>query len=121
LNLLKPKSENIFIHGFQYGPEFNIGYGFGNFIMHSAIPSENIYGEFLFKANGMKYQFGFRSEYTFGLNSSLVSLGFAFGYQLFKTSDLKRYSGDNLIGFGESTPNLDFSGWYYGVYLKFGK
>ena len=121
LNFLKPKAEKSFIHRFQYGPEFNIGYGFGNFIMHSAIPSENIYGEFLFRANGLKYQFGLKSEFTFKVNSVVSSLGFIFGYQYFKTSELKRFSGDNLIGFGESTPNLDFSGFYYGIYLKLGK
>jgi len=121
IDFLKPKSEFSFFNRLHYGPDFNIGYGFGNFTVHGAIPSENIYREFLFKANGMKYQIGFRSEYTFGINSTLVSIGLALGYQLFETSELKHYSGDNLVGFGESTPNLDFSGWYYGIYLKLGK
>ena len=65
--------------------------------------------------------------YRFG-NDFFIDVGIKGGYQLFKTSAIKNYDGAALVS-ASLDPNynnpkpvhLDFSGLYYGIYLKIGK
>lgn len=60
--------------------------------------------------------------YRFG-KTIFPDAGFKVGYQFFKTSDLKNYTGYNIYpdNDGKRAVHLDFSGLYYGIYLKIGK
>lgn len=79
------------------------------------------------KSQGFQGQLGFIVEYDFVRNPLIGIIGLRVGYQFYATSTL-----ENRLGYkwgdqnydwtsADSEVNLDFSGIYYGVYLKFGK
>lgn len=112
-------TKNGIVH-FSFGPELSLGYGIAHFSSYTDVPWLDLNTRNLFKANGLTFQTGFFTEFC--INKFLIyGVGLRAGYQFFQTSTLKLHSGDEIIGFGDSPPNLDFSGFYYGIYLKFGK
>jgi hypothetical protein len=62
-------------------------------------------------------QLGCKSEFRTTNNPILTAIGFKFGYQFFRTGLLKFKSSEEVY----LPINLDFSGFYYGIYLKLGK
>lgn len=74
------------------------------------------------KSQGFQGQIGLRFEYEFLKKPVFSSVGIKGGFQFFKTTMLKNYLGESLTVYGGSEEiYLDFSGLYFGVYLKLGK
>lgn len=103
-----------------FGPEINLGLGIAHYSSFTDVPLLNLHTQNLFKSYGSSFQIGIFTEFNL-VNNFFYGIGLRTGYQFFKTNILKLHSGEAIIGFGETPPNLDFSGWYYGVYLKIGK
>jgi hypothetical protein len=107
---------------FIIGFENSIGIGFGSFDLYFDHPAiQDWWGHNIYRANGLSLNSGISLEVILSKKQIFSSIGFRAGYQFYRTSNLQRYSGDEIIGFSEFSPNLDFSGFYYGIYLKLGK
>jgi hypothetical protein len=102
------------------GPEFSFGLGLAQYSSYTDVPWLNLYTQNLFRAQGTALKIGAFMEFNLK-KSQIYGIGFRTGYQFFETNTLKLHTGEAIIGFGETPPNLDFSGFYYGIYLKFGK
>lgn len=121
------KTDRTFIKNLNYGINLKIGYGFVKFLSetYSPIPIKYSVNSFIRVGNGLQLNSGVFVEYSLAKNLFEIVLGFTFGYQYYKTSDLR---GPEGIKWGDpeyyTTPgliNLDFSGVYLGVYLKIRK
>jgi len=124
------QSNSQFLKKLQLSIGFSGGLGFSTLIDRetsyiSGTPNNN-------SNDGKKFQykatdFQGRTELGIGykIGKSLFSdVGFKIGYQFFRTSLLKNASGSSVYPSGypkTQTINLDFSGIYYGIYLKIGK
>lgn len=107
---------------FILGFENSIGIGFGSFDLYFDHPAmQGWWGQNFYRSNGMCLNSGFSLEIILSKKQIFSSIGFKAGHQFYRTSNLERYSADEIIGFSKSPPNLDFSGFYYGIYLKIGK
>jgi hypothetical protein len=94
------------------------------FTFRSGLKVYNTYGEVMthYKSTGFQGKTELNIGYRFG-KTIFTDVGFNVGYQFFKTSSVKNYAGSNIYpdNDGKRTVNLDFSGLYYGIYLKIGK
>lgn len=118
----KNETANKINQRFIIGFENSAGIGFGSFDLYFDHPAMlDWWGHNIYRANGFSLNSGVSLEVILTKKQIFSSIGFRVGYQFYRTSNLQRYSGDEIIGFGDSLPNLDFSGFYYGIYLKFGK
>lgn len=67
-------------------------------------------------------QIGVKTEYDFTKSPLITTLGIRLGYQYFRTKTLQDKSGMEWKVFPTNQAiNLDFSGFYIGTYVKFGK
>ncbi|MEX1192951.1 MAG: hypothetical protein WEA99_13365 [Brumimicrobium sp.] len=127
--LLKLKYHNEFFKRLDFGLELKGGVGFSKYFSetHYATFSPIGIGSATRKANGFQGQLGFNFEYSYIKTPIISSIGIRIGYQFYNTSIL-----ENQLGYkwgdqkyewssAEEPINLDFSGIYYGIYLKIGK
>ncbi|MEX1192952.1 MAG: hypothetical protein WEA99_13370 [Brumimicrobium sp.] len=66
-------------------------------------------------------QIGLKLEYDFTQQPIFTTLGLKAGYQFLKTGTVRDAAGQEWLINDKYPINLDFSGFYYGVYLKIGK
>lgn len=106
----------------NYGLSFNLGYGLGSLKQFTFAPitpvSTSSYR--VFSNNSISYQFEFKTEYLLTKTHVFSSIGLKVGYQMFQTGYVKSKAAEYefQVGFPESKRQLDFSGFYYGVYIK---
>jgi len=84
------------------------------------------YTNFQYKATNLNGRAEIGIGYPIYNKSFFSSVGFKIGYQYFKTSPVKNYAGTYLYhnddyNNPDAKVSLDFSGVYYGVYLRIGK
>jgi hypothetical protein len=121
LNYFYPK-ENRRIN---YAIEVNSGLGLNSWTGHLSLVSEEHNYEYLsssrFSNTALNTQIGLKLELTLSQSNLFSFIGFRGGYQFYKTGKILSTSGEEFVSFSGTISHLDFSGWYYGVYLKFGK
>lgn len=115
----------MFINRLSYAPEFNFGIGFSSIYGYSMFSDYVVLSEAenagLFKNTSLFSQVGLKLEYAVSQKAMITSIGFRAGYQFFKTGTILRESGDEMLTPTGRVSHLDFSGFYYGIYLKIGK
>lgn len=115
----------MFLSRLSYAPELNFGIGFNSIYGYSMISDYVVLSEAenagLFKNTSLFSQVGVKLEYAVTQKSMITSIGFRAGYQFFKTGRILRESGDEMLTPTGRVSHLDFSGFYYGIYLKLGK
>lgn len=125
---LKKRFETKLLNRFEFGLEYNIGIAWSKFssyyhFLNITDPQFDWMNHNLYEMRNrsLNSSLGFKLEYTFLRKNIFSSVGFFSGYQFFRTGAIKRNSGEEMIFSGNTPMTLDFSGWYYGIYLKFGK
>lgn len=78
--------------------------------------------DYMFSANANFYgKFGLKLGYQVLQRPLRLNIGLEGGYCFNKSSDVKRFNNSTSVNWKNSSYNLDFSGVYYGLYLKIGK
>lgn len=120
-HLLKFQDKENVLNRLHIGIELNTGIGFSSItaiLQCETFPIVSNYGSF--NSNNFHGQIGLKTEYNFTKSPFLTTLGIKAGYQYLKTKIVRdRYKNEWIVS---SQPiNLDFSGFYLGAYMKFGK
>ena len=124
-NYFNENSFSKFFHRFSYALEGSIGLGFNQtmaYVHYSnpAIPN-NISYNFAETSNHSLFgQLGVKLEFKYSIKP-FSSIGVRFGHQFFNTGILKLKSGEDVYMWYGAPTSINFSGFYYGIYLKLGK
>lgn len=120
LSSILHKPKNSIFARLKYGLSTNIGYARGNFRQLTYIPiNEFAVSRYrVFYNESLLYQIELKTEYLLTKKHLFSSIGFNMGYQGFKTDYVKTQLGENELSNGGTKIMLDFSGFYYGIYLK---
>ncbi len=106
----------------KYGFATNLGVGKGSYEIFIFAPIDQFSESYhrIFSANAFHGQFELKSEYQITKRSLFSSIGLKVGFQYFKTDYLRTRAEEyNLVAsYPDSKLQLDFSGMYYGIYLK---
>jgi hypothetical protein len=123
--LLSKQINGCVLSRFAYAPELNFGIGFNSFFGYSQFLDFPYFNDsehaVLFKNTSLFSQVGLKLEYAVSQKAMITAIGFRAGYQFFKTGTILRESGDEMLTPTGRVSHLDFSGFYYGIYLKLGK
>lgn len=104
---------------FHFGLEINGGIGFSHASMERF--SEDFYVmEGYYKSHDFQGQMGLKTEYDLSQSPIATALGFRIGYQYYRTKNITE-SRDVPWAQNVSRIPLDFSGVYFGMYLKIGR
>jgi hypothetical protein len=116
------KSLPAFIQRLNYGFSAQIGRANGTFkhFIYSPIDQFSESYNRIYSNSGISLSGEFKVEYQFNKKHIFSSLGFKVGYQNFRTDYLKTKADEYemLVGFPNTKMQLDFSGFYYGIYIK---
>lgn len=120
--LLKWNERESILNRFHFGLELNGGIGFSKVIADFRYPTLPIASSYnFFTSKDFQGQLGVKAEYDFTKSPIFTTLGIRLGYQFYKTQNVKDRFGENWEVDGKYPINLDFSGFYFGTYLKIGK
>lgn len=121
-HLLKFQDKENTLKRFHFGIEINGGVGFSKAIAdirYETFPIASTYD--FFNSRDFQGQVGLKAEYDFTKFPLFTTLGIRFGYQYFRTKTVKDRLGRDWEVLGQYPINLDFSGFYFGTYLKLGR
>ncbi|MCO5269637.1 MAG: hypothetical protein M9897_12165 [Brumimicrobium sp.] len=119
--LLKWHEKETTLNRFHFGVEVNGGIGFSKVLIDMRFPTLPFASSYdYFTSRDFQGQFGVKVEYDFTKSPIYTTLGIRLGYQYFKTNSVKDRLGEEWV-VNKYPINLDFSGFYFGVYLKIGK
>jgi hypothetical protein len=121
-HLLKFQDKENTLNRFHFGIELNGGVGFSKAVADMRYETYPI-GSFYeyFTSRDFQGQVGLKAEYDFTKSPVFTALGIRFGYQYFRTKTVKDRLGRDWEVLGQYPINLDFSGFYFGTYLKLGR
>lgn len=104
------------------GLELSAGAGFSRAVADMRYPTYPIISVYDFrKSTDFQGQAGVKIEFDFVKSPFVTTLGVRVGYQYFRTGTLKDNTGQDWTVLGQHPINLDFSGAYFGAYVKLGK
>ncbi len=121
-HLLKFHNKDNTLNRFHFGIELNGGIGFSKVVAdmrYETLPIGSFYE--YFSSRHFQGQVGIKAEYDFTKSPLFTTLGIVFGYQYFRTKTVKDRLGKDWEVLGQYPINLDFSGFYFGTYLKLGR
>ncbi len=121
-HLLKFQEKENTLNRFHFGIELNGGIGFSKAIAdirYETFPIASTYD--FFNSRDFQGQLGLKAEFDFTKSPLFTTLGIRFGYQYFRTKTVKDRLGRDWEVLGQFPINLDFSGFYFGTYLKLGR
>ncbi len=121
-HLLKFQDKENTLNRFHFGIELNGGIGFSKAVAdmrYETYPIASFYE--YFSSRDFQGQVGLKAEYDFTKSPLFTTLGIRFGYQYFRTKTVKDRLGKDWEVLGQYPINLDFSGFYFGTYLKLGR
>jgi hypothetical protein len=121
LNSLIDLSSKRFFKRLNLGLSGHFGYARGSFKQLSYVPiNEFAVSRFrVFTDDSFIYKFELKAEYNISQRNLFSFIGVKAGYQYFKTDYVKTQVGEDELSLGSNVRvMLDFSGFYYGVYLK---
>jgi hypothetical protein len=142
-------TSNLFVNSFGYGITTNIHLNYflklhekqSKFLNRIKILGELNMGQSIASAKGYIYysfpfsssifqtqntksfetEFSIKFQYDYIKSPILSGVGVKFGYQSLKTKTLKNQLGEEWVIENKSKINLDFSGYFAGLYLTIGK
>lgn len=119
-NLFRNKEKFNRLH---IGVELNGGLSFLSIININIIPAEfnSQKKQKYTPKNQFQGQAGIKIEYDFTQTPIFTTLGLRAGYQFLKSGTVRDAAGQEWLINDKYPINLDFSGFYFGVYLKIGK
>jgi hypothetical protein len=116
------KTSRVSSKRLKYGVATNLGIGRGSYEIFIFAPIDQYSESYhrIFSANAFHGQFELKTEYQIMKKSLFSSIGIRVGYQYFRTNYLRTRAEEyNLVAsYPDSKLQLDFSGFYYGIYLK---
>lgn len=121
-HLFKFQEKENTLNRFHFGIELNGGVGFSKAVAdmrYETYPIASFYE--YFSSRDFQGQVGLKAEYDFTKSPLFTTLGIRFGYQYFRTKTVKDRLGKDWEVLGQYPINLDFSGFYFGAYLKLGR
>ncbi|PWH82905.1 hypothetical protein DIT68_13490 [Brumimicrobium oceani] len=112
-----------FLNRLRYGVELSAGIGFSK-IISNLLPAKGAVNQseyFAYTSSDFQSQIGLKAEYDLTTTPIITSLGLRVGYQFLKTGEV-RDAANQVWNVNDQYPiTLDFSGVYFGVYIKIGK
>ena len=114
--------ENVILNRLHIGLELGGGIGFSKAVFdlhYPSLPPGSVY-EFV-TGRSFQGQLGFKTEFDFTKAPLITSLGIRFGFQYFRTNTMKDRIGNDWVVQEIYPMHLDFSGIYFGTYLKLGR
>jgi len=122
-HLLDFQEKETTLNRVHLGVELMGGYGFSTVEHDLFYPTLEDYERVFTQhtAQAFQSQFGLKIEYDFIKNPIFTSLGIRGGYQYFRTGAVKNKLNEEWIVLDKYPMNLDFSGFYFGVYMKLGR
>jgi hypothetical protein len=121
-HLLKFQEKENTLNRFHFGIELNGGIGFSKAITdmrYETYPIGSFYD--YFSSRDFQGQVGLKVEYDFSKSPLFTTLGIRLGYQYSRTKTVKDRLGRDWEVLGLYPISLDFSGFYFGTYLKLGR
>lgn len=107
---------------FHYGIELNGGVSFSKVsVFHSTKTFMAFHRNDIYTSQDFHGQLGLKLEYDFTQQPIFTTLGLRAGYQFLKSGVVRDAAGQDWLVNDKHPINLDFSGFYFGVYLKIGK
>lgn len=117
--LLKFQEKASFIKNTHLGLEFTGGVGFSRAIADMRFPTLPISPLYDYlEGRDFQGQVGLKYEVDLVQSPLLTSIGLRFGYQFFRTKTLKDRIDRDWESLNSTPINLDFSGLYFGAYIK---
>jgi hypothetical protein len=121
--LLNLSQKENWINRLGLALDFQLGYAFSRVSVYDGWPGSyfqyaNYYREY--DSHSLFGQVGFKAEYDLNRSDLLTAIGIRGGYQFYKTGTVKTITDIEWRVDGEPM-RLDFSGVYFGVYLKLGR
>jgi hypothetical protein len=121
-HLLKFQEKENKLNRLHIGLELNGGVGFSRAATDLRFETALIGYEYnSFSSRDFQGQGGIKVEYDFTESPVITSLGIRLGYQYFSTQTLQDRVGRDWIVAAAHPIALDFSGGYFGVYVKIGR
>lgn len=114
--------EKKYLQCLHFGVELSGGVGFSKAkteMRFKTFPIGSFYE--YFDSRDFQGQIGLKVEYDFTKTQIFSTFGIRFGYQYFKTKTLRDRLDNDWVVLSKYPVNLDFSGFYFGIYLKIGK
>jgi hypothetical protein len=121
-HLLKFQGKENGLNRFHFGIELSGGIGFSKAVADmrcKTFPTGSFYE--YFTSRDFQGHTGLKAEYDFTKSPLFTTLGIRCGYQYFRTKTVKDRLGRNWEVLGKYPIHLDFSGFYFGTYLKLGR
>lgn len=120
-HLLKFQEKENKLHRLHIGLELNGGVGYSRAISELIYETGPInYDYTILTSRDFQGQGGIKLEYDLTTSPIFTTLGIRLGYQYFSSKTLQDPSGTDWLV--DTRPiNLDFSGGYFGVYVKIGR
>jgi hypothetical protein len=122
-HVLKFQEKENMLNRLHFGVELNVGIGFSKISSNLQPPSGVIEKKEYLSYSSQDFQgkIGLKVEYDITKSLFFTTIGFKGGYQYFTTKAVKDRL-DNEWNVNNKHPiSLDFSGVYFGIYLKVGK
>ena len=120
-HLLKFQEKENKLNRVHLGVELNGGIGFSRAISELTYEIESMNYEYeILTSRDFQGQGGIKLEYDLTTSSIFTTLGIRLGYQYFNTQTLQNLAGNDWL-VNTRPINLDFSGGYFGVYVKIGR
>lgn len=120
-HLLKFQEKENKLNRLHLGVELNGGVGFSRAtaeLIYETVPIN--YDYTILTSRDFQGQGGIKLEYDLTTSPIFTTLGIRLGYQYFSTKTLQDPSGTDWL-VNTRPINLDFSGGYFGVYVKIGR
>lgn len=120
--LLGFQNQESIINRLHLGLEVKGGIGFSKVIADLQIKELPVQSKYkYFKSQDFQGQIGLKIEYDLTKNPIFTTIGLRAGYQYFKTKTVMDRLGKKWVVLDKYPINLNFSGCYMGIYLKFSK
>lgn len=124
-NFIITKSNHKLLSRLSFAIEGVIGIGFNQTMAYvhyqnSEIPHDISFNFAETSNRSFFSQLGCKFEFKSSIKP-FSSIGFKLGYQFFNTGILKLKSGEDVYMWYGAPTSINFSGFYYGIYLKLGK
>lgn len=114
--------DSSFLSKTHLGIDFNVGMAFSKAIIDTRFQNFTDASNYdFFNSQDFQGQIGVRFEYEFAQKPFISSVGIKTGYNYLRTKKLKDRLGQDWIVADEKPIHLDFSGFYFGVFLKIGR
>ena len=119
------QKNSYFLKRFRIATEFNFGIGYSKTITDFKYPTfKESFPYDIFTSQDFDFQIALKLEYDIIQSPLISTIGFKVGYKQLKTKPLKNKYNDDWVAHWltvDKEINLDFSGYFWSVYLSIGR